>query len=194
MFWPFFPAALLAAHPSNVTRLFTADDVPVALLPLNRTQAVGIALVAGPDGKVRTCNIELSSGNPKLDSYTCTLAARRAKFAPSATYFVERTHVSWWMGDGYPPKSNYANLVVTVPAMPAKLHSPVTVHVLFDVDKAGNVSRCEPEKADEPTDLAPVACEELVRTFRPQPARSETGDPVASEQDATVMFKTNERL
>src|SRR5947209_6876137 len=132
----FLAAELLAAHPSNVYTLFTADDVPVALLPLNRQQAVGIALVAGPDGKVRSCNIEETSGNPTLDNYTCSLAARRAKFRPSPTYFVERTYVYWWNGDGYPPKSNYANLVVTVAALPAKLHSPVLVHVLFGVDRS----------------------------------------------------------
>jgi hypothetical protein len=190
MFLLFLAAELLAAHPSNVKTLFTADDVPVALLPLNRVQAVGIALVVGPDGKVRSCNVEETSGNSKLDSYTCTLAARRAKFSPSPTYFVERTYVYWWGGDSYPPKSNSANLVVTVAALPAKLHSPVLVHVLFAVDEAGNVSRCQPEKADEPADLVPIACDQLARTFRPQPVRSETGSPVASEQSATVMFQT----
>src|SRR5947209_7514859 len=142
MFLLFLAAELLAEHSSNVNTLFTADDVPVALLPLNRVQTVGIALVAGPDGRVRSCNVEETSGNPKLDSYTCTLAARRAKFSPSPIYFVERTYVYWWNGDGYPPKSNYANLAVTVPALSAKLHSPVLVHVLFAVDEAGNMSRC----------------------------------------------------
>jgi hypothetical protein len=189
MFSLFLAAELLAAHPSNVNTLFTADDVPVALLPLNRAQVVGIALVAGPDGKVRSCNVEKTSGNPKLDSYTCTLAARRAKFSPAQTYFVERTYVSWWNGDGCPPKSNYGNLYVTLAELPANLHSPVLVHVLFAVDEAGNMSRCQLGKAEEPADLVPIACEQLAKVFRPQPARSETGNPVASEQDATVMFQ-----
>lgn len=181
-------AQLAAAHPSNLTSLMTPDDVPVDLVTRNRLQTVGIALTAGPDGKVRRCSVEATSGNPKLDAYTCSLA-RRARFSPSATYYVERTHIDWWVGDGYPPESRFANLAVEVTALPPKLHSPLLVGLLFAVDQAGNMSGCRGWSAKDPVDLVPIACEQLAKTFRPQPARSEDGNPVASEQSATVLFE-----
>jgi hypothetical protein len=183
-------AQLATAHPSNLRALVTADDVPDDLVTRNKVQTVGIALTVGPDGKARRCTVEATSGNSKLDSYTCKLAARRAKFSPSPMYLVWRTHFDWWVGDGYPPKSNYANLALKVAALPTGLHSPVSVNLTFAVDQAGNMSDCRTEAEREPVVLVPVACEQLAKTFRPQPARSEDGSAVASEQEATVLFET----
>jgi TonB family protein len=184
-----FLATLLAARPSNLSGLFTADDVPIDLITQNKVQTVAIAVTVGPDGKVLGCSVEASSGNPKLDSYTCNTAARRAKFSPPPTYLVRRTHVDWWVGDGYPPKSSHADLALTVTTLPSNIQSPVFVDVMFAVDPSGNISRCRPEAENEPVVLVSIACEQLAKTFRPRPARSKDGNPVASEQNARVMFE-----
>jgi hypothetical protein len=189
MFLLFLAAQLVAAHPTNLKPLLTADDTPVTLITPDKVQTVAMALTVGPDGKVRRCSVEATSGNPKLDSYTCDITARRAKFSPSPTYVIWRTHVDWWVGDGHAPKSTYSDLALTVTALPAGLPSPVVVKLLFAVDHSGHVSHCRPESENEPVSLVSTACEQLAKILRPRSARSESGNLVDSEQNATVMFE-----
>jgi protein TonB len=40
-------------------------------------------LTIGPDGRVVGCNLIRSSGNSSLDSTTCSILRRRAKFTPA---------------------------------------------------------------------------------------------------------------
>lgn len=187
-------AALLAAHPPNLRGIFTANDVPFDLLTPNKPQTVAIAVTVGPDGNVLACSIEETSGNQNLDSYTCNLAARRAKFPQSTTYLVRRTRVFWWVGDGYPPKSDPADLAFTIPTLPANLHSPTFVKLMFDVDERGNISGCKPETERESAVLASIACGQMAKAFRPRPAQTKEGNPVPSRQNATVKFQGNEAL
>lgn len=196
MFW-----LALAAQLSGsilLKPLFGPEDVPMRLVEPNVLQTVGIALTTTPDGKVQGCAIEKSSGNAKLDAYTCRIASRRARFqAPthadgSPAYLVYRTDIDWWIGDGYPPsKPKSADLYLTVAALPAKVQSPASVRLKLDVGADGHISNCAAEDSRYEPVLVRTGCEQLLRTYKPMPARTAEGTAVASVQSAIVLFQTN---
>jgi hypothetical protein len=192
MLWLVFAAQVASTESSKpqLRSLFTYEDVPVDLVPLNRLQTVALALIVGPDGKIRKCNVELSSGNAKLDSYTCGLVVRRAKFHPGPGYSVTRSHINWWVGDGRPPSSTYGDLDLTVAALPDGLHSPVEVRLEFNVDPAGKISNCRANDEHQSAVLVPTACDQLAKSFNPDPVKGDDGKLVSSTQDATVVFET----
>lgn len=81
-------AALASAVPAaraqgDVRPLFTADDYPVGALLLGQEGAAQAKLTVGPNGRVMGCEIVRSSSYPALDSATCALLTRRAKFRPA---------------------------------------------------------------------------------------------------------------
>ena len=64
-------------------RLMSSDDYP-AMARQNGWQGIVIAdLVVSPQGRVSKCSIVRSSGYPLLDSKTCSLLTKRAKFHPA---------------------------------------------------------------------------------------------------------------
>jgi protein TonB len=42
-----------------------------------------VSITVGADGRVQGCNVTQSSGNGALDSATCSIIRRRAKFTPA---------------------------------------------------------------------------------------------------------------
>ena len=79
----------------------TTADYPAESLRKAQTGIVRFLLVVGPDGKPQKCTIARSSGIPVLDTTTCQLMMRRAKFKPAgdangqpiASYYLSR--VRW---------------------------------------------------------------------------------------------------
>jgi protein TonB len=67
----------------DLRTLFTADDYPAAAQSAGVEGSVQATLSIGPDGRVTGCNIVRSSGNNSLDSATCNILRRRAKFTPA---------------------------------------------------------------------------------------------------------------
>jgi protein TonB len=59
------------------------DDYPHLESPPPQS-LVGYRLDVGADGHATGCTIVSSSGSPSLDSATCQLVARRARFVPAA--------------------------------------------------------------------------------------------------------------
>lgn len=60
------------------------DDYPAAAKRAGQEGLVGFTLVVGPEGRAIGCTVSESSGSAILDTATCTLLMRRARFA-SAT-------------------------------------------------------------------------------------------------------------
>lgn len=84
--WGFDRAAqaAVAKPPQGSLRgLFRPDDYPMDLLEGGIGGDVGIRLRVEPDGSISECAVIESSGTPALDKHTCTLAKRRAQFAPA---------------------------------------------------------------------------------------------------------------
>lgn len=196
MLWVMIAAQL--SEPVGIGGTVSASDAPVHLITENRLQRVSIALTVKPDGKTQSCSIEVSSGNPKLDTYTCNLISRRARFRAATSsngtpsYGIFRQTMSWWVGNGMPPKVRPpADLYLTVLKLPGEAKSPVTLQVRAEVDAVGRVSHCEPIDQKLSAGFAGVACEQLLKSFKPKPARNYEGTAVPSVQNATVLFETS---
>jgi protein TonB len=67
----------------DLRSLFSADDYPASAQSSGAEGTVRASLTIGPDGRVTGCNIIQSSGNGSLDSTTCNILRRRAKFTPA---------------------------------------------------------------------------------------------------------------
>jgi protein TonB len=67
----------------DLRSLFSADDYPAAAQSAGAEGTVQASLTIGPDGRVVGCNVTRSSGNSSLDSATCNILRRRAKFTPA---------------------------------------------------------------------------------------------------------------
>ena len=63
--------------------LISADDYPASALAQREQGRVAFTLDVRPDGRVQGCTITRSSGSAALDSATCALMVRRARFTPA---------------------------------------------------------------------------------------------------------------
>jgi protein TonB len=61
----------------------TEEDYPAAALHARQQGTVRFKLTVGPHGRVTGCTILQSSGSAALDSSTCALMQRRARFTPA---------------------------------------------------------------------------------------------------------------
>jgi protein TonB len=67
----------------DLRTLFSADDYPASAQAAGAEGTARASLTVGPDGRVVGCNITQSTGNGALDSATCNILRRRAKFVPA---------------------------------------------------------------------------------------------------------------
>jgi len=67
----------------DLRSLFSADDYPAAASAAEAQGTAQATLTIGPDGRVVGCNLIRSTGNGALDSATCNILRRRAKFTPA---------------------------------------------------------------------------------------------------------------
>lgn len=196
MIWLVIAAQLSAPTWTN-PRMIRPEDVPAHELNPNVVHSVKLGLTVTPEGKLQDCRVEVSSGNPQLDSYTCKLMMRRAKVRPARdwrgarAYGVYRTSIDWWVGDGYPhSRPQLPDLELTVAGLPAETKSPARVRLMLAVDETGRPSSCVAEgKKDHPL-LVKSACDQLLKRYTAVPARTRNGVPVASIQSGIVIFKT----
>lgn len=67
----------------DLRTLFSADDYPASAQAAGAEGTAQAELTIGPDGRVVGCNLTRSTGNSALDSATCNILRRRAKFTPA---------------------------------------------------------------------------------------------------------------
>lgn len=67
----------------DLRTLFSPDDYPAAAQAAGAEGTAQATLTIGPDGRVVGCNLTRSTGNSALDSATCNILRRRAKFTPA---------------------------------------------------------------------------------------------------------------
>lgn len=67
----------------DLRTLFSADDYPASAQSAGAEGTAQASLTIGPDGRVTGCNLIRSTGNGALDSATCNILRRRAKFTPA---------------------------------------------------------------------------------------------------------------
>ena len=193
MFWVLIAAQI--SPPQGVGGVIRAADAPLHLLREDRAQSVRFAITVTPDGKIQSCDVEVSSGNSKLDSYTCKLVSQRAKFGPAvsfdgrATYGVHRQTVTWSLSRPSGSFLRPAELYLTVRTLPSGLKAPVYVDVKFEHDLTRGISNCQATDASTSAAVADIACVQLLRDYKAKPARTAEGKPVSSVQTAVVMLE-----
>lgn len=67
----------------NLLSLFSDDDYPQSALRNEEQGTTAVRLTVGTDGRVSGCDITSSSGSSSLDSATCNVLRRRARFTPA---------------------------------------------------------------------------------------------------------------
>jgi hypothetical protein len=194
MFWIVLAAQLSAPQPIKYPHWFSLDDNPAYLVT---SKGLIIRAVVRPDGALQGCEIEASSGDQRLDSFTCRLVTERARYSHarwidgSPAYGVDRMRVIWGVGDPPPLR---ADVETTVEQLPKGVHSPVGVHVMFAADETGQPLSCSaaaPRVASMPEEnprLVSVACIELIKGYKAIPPKNDAGKPIASVQNATVRI------
>lgn len=206
MLWIALAAAQIHAPvPQNRKALFAAGDFPASVAARLRTGfwQVGVQLTIRPDGSIQSCDISATSGVAELDRRSCDILHQRGRFAAASlnsvpAYGVYRTTIGWALSNGPPPGPpplvGNPDMELLVQSLPAGFKSPVSVRVMFAVDSVGRLSSCtaEPgpslEHAVDAPALVPVACEQLMQAFRPNPVKDASGNAIPSIQDAVVRF------
>jgi protein TonB len=78
------PRMVEAAHArGDVRTLFSTDDYPASAQSAGAEGTAQAQLTIGPDGRVVGCTLVQSTGNGALDTATCNILRRRAKFTPA---------------------------------------------------------------------------------------------------------------
>lgn len=189
---------LAAPQPVEYTSWWSPSEMPRSILDQGGTRKVLTRTTVKPNGSILRCEVEATSGDPKVDLLTCAIIVKRGKFVPAsdkagnAIYGVYRQTVTWAVVPlGEQAESDArGDVELTVSKLPAGIKSPATVGVMFAVGEKGRPSECAVGPNSDPTNepLAAVACQQLVNGYAPVPATDENGVVRPSVQNAKVRF------
>lgn len=207
MFWIALANVLSLPVPAqprvpDVRALFSADDWPAFL---HDSRTVYTRTTVRPDGSIQGCVVEAKSGEPKLDTYTCELILKRAKFLPAKwsdgteVYGVIRVPVSWTTTNSIPTDANRLRTVVpdmdfAVNKLPDGAPSLVGLELEVAADEQGRVVTCEARTPftkshlREYPNLTALACQKASTELTMVPPIDDAGKPVRSIQNVTVHF------
>ena len=189
MFLLAIAAQLSAPEPKQIW--FAVGDNPVP----TRDALVSMRITVDPNGKLQSCEIESTSGDKDLDSYTCKITEKRARFRAArwtdgtASYGVYRLRTAWLARNQ--PASQfrpYGDLILTLNRPPKGVRYPATTEVALAVDEVGRILSCGPTNKKSKLALVGIACDQLRASYRPVPAKDRDGAPIRSVQNARVFF------
>jgi hypothetical protein len=209
MFWIALAAAaqLSSPVPTNFLTMWSPDDMPAHVQSAGVGRVVPTRTIVKPDGSAQDCSSEGTSGDAKLDVYTCALILKRARFQAarwtdgSPAYGVFRSPVIWAIGA--PPSKREleavgpADVELSVNRLPKDAGRSVRLRLALAVDETGKVVDCAaapkvPEVASPPglkfPELVPVACQLLLKRFNAVPVKDASGKAVRSVQVTSVKF------
>jgi hypothetical protein len=190
----------------DVRAVFSADDFPAYLQMAGVSRAVFTRTIVRPDGSIQSCVAEATSGDPKLDAFTCAIIVKRAKFRPAtwvdgtAAYGVGRVLVQWVVGsplsEEASSKAAVADVDLSVNRLPKGARSIVIVRLQIAADERGHPVTCAEvppvDKADAKRrfpELVPIACQQAMAGLTLVPVLDDSRKPVRSVQNAFVRFK-----
>ena len=208
--WLVLAAQLSVPLPSNtatkdVRALFSARDFPAHMLSSEMSRTVYTRTTVRPDGSIVDCAVDISSGDKKLDEYTCSLILLRAKFMPakwedgSPVYGVLRVPVNWTITTHMPSheerlKSSIPDLELLVNQLPKGARKIASVTLQVAADESGRVMACIEHPPLKNSgfrrfpELVPIACNQAKKTLRLRPPLDASGKPSRSIQTASVHF------
>lgn len=109
------------------------NDYPSRALREEREGRAQFRLTVGPDGRVAECSIVSSSGHPDLDTATCSILTRRARFYPALD------------AEGTPTSGTYSNHLTWridgIVREPLPLAGSVTTNMF--VNRFGVIGHCQ---------------------------------------------------
>lgn len=92
---PLIRGGAAAAPSGDPADWITAKDYPKAALAERASGIVAFRLRIDPDGMVNDCTVTRSSGSKILDTTTCKLLSRRARFLPARDGNNEPAGAMW---------------------------------------------------------------------------------------------------
>jgi len=195
---------MLGGSAPDVRAIFSPDDMPAYVQIEGINRVVSTRTTVDPSGKPQDCGWERSSGDPKLDAYTCAIILKRAKLERPTwidgkpTYAVFRIPVTWAIGappsekemrEAHPP-----DMELTVNQLPKNVKGDALVLVTMAVDESGRVLACNESRIVDSRhqksfpELAKIACQQMLSQYKAIPAKEASGKPVRSLQNAVVSF------
>lgn len=213
MIWMILAAQSTAQIPvsqplSDVRSLFSVQDFPDYLLHSGEVmRTVYTRTTIGDDGTAKGCSIELSSGDAKLDAYTCAIIIKRGRFAPakwvdgSPAYSVLRFPVTWTVTTSVPSdeerlRAVTPDLELSVNQLPKSAHKFVDMTLELAVDETGHIVSCSemPRAAGDPRQQFPslvsLVCGAATKGLTLRPPIGTSGKPMRSMQTASVQLTT----
>ncbi len=192
MLWIALAAQISAPQALREQNWFTTSDLPAGLMPESNVGAIFYRLTISPTGKIQNCTIEASSGEPKLDAYTCGIVRRKAHLLSarwldgSPSYGIYRSSVVWVLngGEGY---LTPLDIEIQINRLPPDVRPSTKFTLTFAADDHGHPVACEPP-AKANAALMKVACDQLMTNFTALAVIDEVGKPVRSVQTAAVAF------
>ena len=123
------------------------EDYPAAALRAGSEGTVGFRLTVSPQGRATDCAVTSSSGSPVLDSATCALAVRRARFEPARDE------------KGEPTAASFNSRIVWRIQPGGQPRAPGLIAVRFDISPNGQISNCHAEsRGGVPEAVRAAAC------------------------------------
>lgn len=185
---------MIAAQPHSAVPYFKVDDFPSYFQ--GRSASVLTRTTVDLSGRPQICEIEVSSGEPKLDKHTCDIIMKRARFEPArwldgtAALAVVRMPVRWASDETLTTR---ADIELSVNRLPPRFKSPVHLRLLLAVDAQGKIVDCASERLpaseddQQPTSqLIDLSCAEARRGWSPIPAPDSSGAAQRSIQNVSV--------
>lgn len=159
-----------------------------------------------PDGTIQSCVAEITSGDAKLDAYTCGIILKRARLTPATwtdgtpVFGVLRLPISWLIFDAPPThedalRTTVPDIEVSVNRLPKRAHSIAEVELQVAADERGHPVSCVEyvpfDKSNAKrhfSELVPLACRQVMATLSLHPAVDVSGKGVRSVQSVSVHF------
>ena len=172
------------------------SDYPAAQVRSGEQGRVYFSVLVNPAGAVESCSVIQTSGSAELDAATCALLLKRARYKPARDgtgkrYALDRHSVGWSIPDfkrrpEAPPPPPL--LTVTVAGFPDGGKDDRSVAVLLDIDKAGDIVRCEGLTDSKQRELIASACSQMATQWMPLPLTNRVGEKVTYLRRESVLF------
>ena len=192
MLWLTLAAQLAAPAPVGPVSWVTGDDMPAYFQQAGVTRTVQWRAIVSPTGSIESCGIIQSSGDPKMDSLTCSIVTKRGRFLPARWIDGAPVEGVFYGGTtwavGYPAARSPTAIVVAIDLLPKHTRSAAFAEVVFAVHEDGTISDCAGAEHNEQPLLVVPACAALPTEAVISAPVDASGKHVRSVQSITVTF------
>lgn len=192
-------SSVIAATPATPQPWFNfMEDYPMKAFE-NRWEGItGFELLIAPDGQIARCTVTKSSGHEELDTKTCFLAQKRARFRSARNsdgqpvWGVYRSEALWALPEHKLTGGAGPDLEVSVNKLPEGVTEPPAVKLAYAVDPQGQTSQCTvmPTSLKQPQVLIDIGCKELLSREAGKPVIGPAGQAVNAVKTGAVRFRS----